>query len=138
MKANELRIGNLIEYNGKEFVVVEIRKNTLRIKHWSGMTSVISIYDCKHILLTEEKLIELGFEKKPCGYRSSKYVKGIIELHNYGGDVFKNMEIAMVEAYESDNEQDTISVMLHYDVMYVHELQNIYSIFTREELELKQ
>lgn len=149
MKASDLMIGNLIEYNGIICMVSEIvspkpladvrysDKWIIELFDGSGLLSV-PIEHTTPVILTEETLINFGFEKKQCGSRSYKYVKGIIEMHNYGGSTFKNMEIEMKGAFDAEDDEDIVNVMFPHDIIYAHDLQNIYKMFTREELIFKQ
>ena len=128
MKASDLRIGNLINYMGS---IHTVNSDIIRECELNEATS-------QPIELSEEILINFGFEMKQCGSGSYKYVKGIIEMHNYGGSTFKNMEIEMKGAFDAEDDEAIVNVMFPYDILYAHELQNIYKMFTREELTFKQ
>ncbi|WP_159522931.1 hypothetical protein [Sunxiuqinia indica] len=84
------------------------------------------------VKLTEEWLIKFGFKKKPCGYGSSKYVYGIFEVHNYGGNRFKNIELITID--KSNDEDEIVNTLLPVDILYVHQLQNLYLAITGEKL----
>ncbi len=111
MKANELRIGNLIQHNkGNNFFV---NPNHL----------IVMMMDVSHnynpIPLTEEWLFKFGFE---IGYNQKKmldvYCKDfglLIERSNGGNFYYKKVFI-----------------------QYVHQLQNLYFALTGEELVLKE
>jgi hypothetical protein len=126
IKANELRIGNLIQtkyegivqvinINSEKFDYVDIRKQT-----YNGIGRY-DIKSCTPIPLTEEWLIKFGF-KKPA--------------HSWNGDIFHltewdefplNWAVAM----------DKNGAILVLKLKYVHQLQNLYFALTGKELEVK-
>jgi len=120
MELKELRIGNTIEYSGKIFEVSEIRRNTLRIKHWSGITKVVKIGLCNPIPLTEEWLINFGF--------------------------IANRRLRQKEFSANDNgcrltlwTGITVPGFFYLDMIeikYIHQLQNLYFALTGEELQI--
>lgn len=132
MKANELRIGNVIyDQMFGVCVVVDITKDGINIING---TCAISIDELKGIELTEKILKDLGFSKMtdtiPFNYRTHKsksffYIRygtfttdrGKSDLIGYNG-LFVANKFALV-------------------IRYVHELQNLYFALTGEELTLK-
>ena len=119
MKANELRIGNLILFYKD---VIEINYiNKTHIGYGKGNFAPISFNNFEPIPLTEEWLIKLGFEKKQRLYVLSflrveinKYINGKWEYTLLFNDIKKIKEIK-----------------------YVHKLQNLYFELTGEELTIK-
>jgi hypothetical protein len=113
MKANELRIGNLvlIPYNksNKKEGFYEVTISAV-----GGFGGYIGPEDYQPISLTEEWLLKFGFISNPY---EDRYEKGV--LH--------------VECDKTKGEtQLWIENMPH--IKYVHELQNLYFALTGEEL----
>jgi len=111
MKANELRIGNWVNYgNGKRILDAELFLQLLKYT---------TPFD--PIPLTEEWLLKFGFEKKngEVGYSKNKlsiYCGDTILSNENGRTYFKNFAI------------------LEESPKYVHQLQNLYFALTGEEL----
>jgi hypothetical protein len=116
MKASELRIGNIIEHphkGARGYVYV-----TARII--SDIESTNNSIGYKPILLTEEWLKKLGFEKYTDGWYLDK------------GEYPKQITVSLFD----DN-----GFHLSYfktPIQYVHQLQNLYFALTGEELTIKQ
>lgn len=123
MKANELRIGNLVIYDDE---VVEIGEITHQgaYKILGGCERVTSkmwmpYKIIKPIPLTEEWLIKFGFEK--------------------GGNWFD--EGGMIELKEKEDAYVMLEDSYYHcsqDLFYVHQLQNLYFALTGEELTHKE
>ena len=117
MKANELRIGNLVLFNNS---IKPITSNNLcDIEFYTDS----KIPYCKPIPLTEEWLLKFGFEKKE--YEKSQYreYEYILENFKYFRDRFWIVRCEECGRYA--------------DIKYVHELQNIYFALTKYELTMK-
>jgi hypothetical protein len=115
-KANELRIGNWLEFN------LYGGKGMRQIDH----TDFEFIFDndlrcAKPIPLTEDWLVKLGFEKQ-MAWTFYIPITGNMKLVYYLGE--KGWSIGNKEY--SDHECE-----------YVHELQNLYFALTGKELEMK-
>ena len=132
MKATELRIGNFISINfgncddGKTTIVEGISDCEI----YNEEHGYSPCNEFKPILLTEQWLLDFGFEDE-------------------GGDdyVLTKGENALLLTVE----KDSISVSLIYlygtynseyiflkDILYVHQLQNLYFALTQKELVLKK
>jgi len=110
MKANELRIGNLI-YNVDRREPVEVTASILQdLTIWNSGV----IY--APIPLTEEWLDKFGFVKNNHRYSINNFV-----IANYGG------------VWGVDISDD-----LGTNLKHVHQLQNLYFALTGEELTIKQ
>ena len=125
MKANELRIGNLVEF-GKSTLVVDTISSSdnviLITKNGSNCTTNLKF--CKPILLTEEWLLKFGFvqyQKKPLFYlQLSRHFRLRANIYSIEG------KMAFI-----------ISLPYHYPtptINKVHQLQNLYFALTGEEL----
>ena len=115
LKAEEVRLGNHVLYNGVAHVVDRLIRRSIRtIPASNGMT----VADYDPIPLTEERLKEFGFERVPprSGVASSFIKNGIrIDISNSGNAYYKMI-----------------------GVPYVHRLQNLYFALRDEELTLKE
>jgi len=127
IKANELRIGNLVYFND---IIVEIAtiSNTgeeLNIAYYDsvGMYDYIDIRLLKPIPLTRERLIRFGFETFQYGGQGN--------ITNTG--TLKDIEVCLID--------NTIyrggSRAINYKLEYVHQLQNFYFATENEELKIK-
>lgn len=120
MKANELRIGNYIQtINGYEQVVDVmcdcINTKTVERHHYGELFP---------IPLTEEWLVKFGFEKnigKDLLFLAMPKIKAEIhyEKHNYGNLITLQSDFGM---------------FIPDDILYVHQLQNLYFTLTGTEL----
>jgi len=115
IKANELRIGNIILDEKGDVVCV-----TIDTFYWLA-ECVRNEEDYKPIPLTEEWLVKLGFEKHE--FSNYEYCKGLFNLAH------SNKLNPTGMFYEA--ERGTY-------LKHVHQLQNLYFALTGEELTIKQ
>lgn len=129
LKPQDLRYGNYIYDDYKEVHKVE-QVSSKDCKDWNKQPEVIlskinglkGFYQSNDVFpipLTEEWLLELGFQKKEKGYAKLTEMMEIFEI-SFG----KHIEINRV----SFNNQ----------IKYVHQLQNLYFALTGEELTLTE
>ena len=118
MKANELRIGNLVEFgNGKITHVGDILSRTIYSK---DRKYIIDVNYAKPIQLTEEWLLKFGFVKWFYGWCLSDFCI----QDNEDGSFILSINLGEYEAGNS--------------FYYVHQLQNLYFALTGEELTIKE
>jgi len=139
MKANKLRIGNLIlHHNHKikesfdECIVWMISEDHLRVRVNDLHNEVVSADYCSGIPLTEEWLLKFGFEKtKIAGinFRLGNFV--LNKISPIGRYVFFEAEW-VPEIFDFDLRSHVRS-----NIIYVHQLQNLYFALTNTELEVK-
>ena len=132
MKANEHRIGNLVNYkyynpnpNNTEWLftaveIVGINQSTFIFKHLNSKTKY-KIGELHPIPLTEEWLLRFGFEKP---------------AHSWNGDVFHLSEWDAFPLHWAVA-MNKNGAMLVLKLKYVHQLQNLYFALTNQELEIK-
>ena len=144
MKVEEIRIGNyvmkqyydhkdIVSISGYDFFHYEKREEIDHLVEWNSLSP---------ILLTEDWLIKLGFNKLRDidfnEYRVKVYGKSIIrgnELHEEKIVIslpFNNCEIGVYNSSEDES-----SYILDRNIEYVHELQNLYFVLSGEELIIK-
>ena len=120
LKPQDLRIGNYINYECTTHVVAELHEDKL-IHHWWNFVSDGYVTRYNQILsipLTRTELERLGFEEKEEGY----FADSNFFLAEIGEDFwFCEMK--------GENK-----VVRYAKVDFVHELQNIYYFFTKQEL----
>lgn len=122
MKPTELRIGNLVMYNGEVVRVEMITKKKIGYHRHKGETRMnyARLFEVEPIPITEELLTKCGFDE-PCD--------GVYE-HNYGG-------------FEVTKEGDEWWVSWRggcdywFVIKYLHDLQNAYQLITKGELTLQ-
>jgi hypothetical protein len=118
MKANELRIGNLVfaDLYGEKPILVE-SICSINEDIFNSTTGEIPISSLKPIPLTEEWLLKFGF------VNNFLTTKGILfEIGHVGSD-FVNNEITL-----------RINQVLSLKIHHVHQLQNLYFALTNQEL----
>lgn len=121
MNANELRIGNLIQWESTGDIesVVDIKTSSMKYHTIND----INIKDCKAIPLTEEWLLRFGFSK----YDSGRFINFYREELIFGVTLNKETgKFNLAGEYTYD-----------FPCNYVHQLQNLYLALTGEELEIK-
>lgn len=122
IKANELRIGNLLENMGDIIKVEYLDKSLVKGVYHRVDTynTSIQLKQCNPILLTEELCLKFNFQK---------------DLEN---TIYKDINKYCFFCYDSNT-------VLLYDnennyclrkIKYVHELQNLFFALTGEELSL--
>lgn len=110
MKANELRIGNWMNWEGDEA--------QWTLYNFKDLEFTDSYIDCEPIPLTEEWLVKFGFKKPAHSWIGSKF-----HLSQYDRD--KELWICAL------NKNNAILS----NIRYVHQLQNLYFALVGEELE---
>ena len=127
MKANELRIGNLIQnYQGDILecfgVTCEGHERNSIVWYDNELGFYLDIEEIKPIELTEDWLLGFGFVKIGNSYK----------MKNFGRFIFTHIGITFRPAGMLDS-------LLRTDLIkYVHQLQNLYFALTGEELTIKQ
>ena len=113
MKANEVRIGNYIDYETeREIVTMQITYEYIRLIH-NGDKKF------KPIELTQEWLLKFGFNQ----ISERVYIKNYHYGYEFG--------ITNIFIIKNDN-----CFMRYKHIQYAHELQNLYFALTNEELTL--
>jgi len=118
MKANELRIGNWVEYY-LEPQISEWVENKISVGDLAKIIQYPKAHGFRPIPLTEEKLIELGFQEVNCTKRGvlAQYSKSKIKFDiSNSGNVYLSHKNILIK--------------------HVHHLQNLMFALTREELTL--
>lgn len=114
MKANELRIGNLVKIGG------EISQ--LELCDFVDIYEHKTIWQYEPIELTEEWLLRFGFVANNYNYE--------FELHPLTLDCEYTDKGEWITLYEN--------TVLQSEIKYVHQLQNLYFALTGEELTLSE
>lgn len=124
MKANELRIGNLLIYkgDGKVYPVALIDKDTF--DEDGNMLEPIP--------LTSEILEKCGFKKR----RDGEYLYSI-ELDKHISIVINKDTFFPMLLQDAEFSGGELSVFCCNEIKYLHQLQNLKFALTGEELEVK-
>lgn len=138
MVTTELRINNLIEFEGKKCSVREIDANGMRL--WfeeDGEDEWIDIFQLSSIPLTEEWLVKFGFVKmNDLLLYSKKFPRNL----PYALSVYKYQDEQWVASLTWTKRWDDVrSVILPMTDTheYVHKLQNLWYALTNEELKIE-
>ena len=118
MRANELRIGNYINEDILgDSIISSIHKNFIEVgigHNIGAMTYTLNYTSIKPIQLTEEWLLDFGFEKDELGW------------------FFKENDYCSFGLFFKDNEW--LFYISDTKIKYVHQLQNLYFALTNNEL----
>jgi hypothetical protein len=151
IQANELKIGNLVYYNGnhKEVGIVTSLQPKFYPKYcetskdiFIGLNQrhdiVYSVKDIQPIPLTEELLLKFGFEKDSDFWYTKKYFTDL-EYRTEEMSVSYNIHSNRLAIYDSIEETsaDVCSYPIYTAkrLMHLHQLQNLYFALTGEELQ---
>lgn len=127
MKANELRIGNLIKagiYGNVKIICFIYDEIKISINPGTiDRTIHFKVSECEPIELTEEWLLKFGFEKcdSPC---EQGYTNGIYKLFS---NSIGEINICLMDFND-----------WYICLEYVHSLQNLYFALTSEELTIRK
>lgn len=126
MKANELRIGNLVNDEETTHIVVGVDNYYVK-SYWHKDIKEETLYETpisqiKPIILTEEWLIKFGFERNNLD-ENNTWLNLKYRYLNFSSDESVNFN----KVYLSLNKMDITC-------KYVHQLQNLYFALTGEEL----
>jgi hypothetical protein len=136
METSSLRLGNMLYYNlfgDNEVVYIRgIGKNCIWLND-NGEAGPISVKYFEPILLTEEWLLKFGFVDIDKG--DNDYITYTDSNHDY----YLQIDVRRKDGKYSilDNSFDDLRDFALVDIMYVHQLQNLYFALTEEELTLK-
>jgi hypothetical protein len=127
LKANELRIGNLVKYDNC-VKVIDVINDSKNIVEFEDGDTVYAVFHCQPIPLTEEWLLKFGFveHESVAGFELSFGRQSFIVANAQDDD--------FLLLYRSD-----VGCNYH-DLCFVetiHSLQNIIYSLTGEELEVK-
>jgi hypothetical protein len=132
IKANELRIGNLVDLGNRIAKVIEINHLACVVVDLEETQDTIEDYErTKPIPLTEEWLVNFGFVKQ--------------DYNMSGCDIYQLKNIIIMKSFINPERKLGITVKgispptwSLKDLIYVHELQNLYFALTGEELVVKE
>ncbi len=130
MKSEDLRIGNLVEYNGKVISVLAVGSDDVVMASENDLGYTIEYL--KPIPLTEEWLLRFGFDKSGNDLmpRSIRYEIDWIAI--FPSNDFCDFKGFGFIWYKPDKESTTESARVK--IQYVNQLQNLYFALTGTEL----
>ena len=127
MNEIELRIGNIVMYDGDIVKVIGIKQTGLLCEVWlEDIYDSVDIEELKPIKLIEDILLKCGFELIYDGY----YTRELYLIQDTRFDFLinkQNFELSEL-VYIGDT--------YYRNVRYLHELQNLYYAITKQELEV--
>lgn len=123
IKSNEIRIGNLLhDGSGRLCRVEEISKNSFKAPAIvGGLTTVDPTHS--YIEITKEWLLKFGFYE----VAAWMFVNG-----DYRAEFMLQDRVVTIRVKTGNNTSTAIA-----DIIFVHQLQNLYFALTGEELKLK-
>jgi len=139
MKTEDLRLGNYLMQNGELIKVVDIRRKSLRVynenKHFRNI-KFTKISDIEPIELTINVLEDCGFTiHKPFGDSAGNincYKADLIMMRNF------TAKWRWVWGYKNDSVISNKEFLIWNTIDYLHELQNLWYAFHKEELKYNQ
>jgi len=138
MKPQELRIGNLVCYNGKVVKVKQITKHKIgyHTKPNETRMNYARLCDIEPIPITEELLLKIGFKRDRNGYFSHKEYND--ELSIRFSPIYTFIEYANLHFNPEDVTETNYGSSLEFpNTLHLHTLQNIWYLLTGKELEIK-
>lgn len=133
MKAEEVKYKNLVEYDGRIFEIHMIAEEFPALNTDEFGIGVVDWNNIKPIPLTEERLKDFGFEyheQDECYYNDALH----IEDRNEDRYITKELKSKLKNHFGVWQKGRN---GLLVDLMYVHQLQNLYYALTGEQLTLK-
>lgn len=141
MKAEELRLGNLISYNRSNVSVIDIMSPRVRNNPYNGKYIIgIMFNNCSSIETTEENITGIPLTKEiflKLGFTSDRDI--LFELPSYIQEKCKGDNGFKKSAFFFNNRVGINSWMdcqTRVCVKYVHQVQNLVYALTMEELKV--
>ena len=139
LKSTDLRIGNYLKRNNKIVKVTGLSRNEVKYTDNDKGETIYDIMFFQPIELTEEILLNIGFEKGDTAPRYQRYYwevycengKSLRLSYDFYYDEQRRLNITFRNREGIENE------VKKYEVKYIHELQNAYYCLTSQELEVK-
>jgi hypothetical protein len=135
MKASELRIGNLVDLGNRIAKIIEIGHLSCVVADLEETQDTIEDYErTEPIPLTEEWLLKFGFENIDKG--DNDYITYSDSNHDY----YLQIDVRRKDSKYTilDNTVNELISFSMVDIVYVHQLQNLYFALTGKELTIKQ
>jgi hypothetical protein len=135
MKAQDLRIGNLVYFNNNNIgTITEIKSSLISEPSFLiGINNRIDIYydidNLKFVPLTEEILLK-------CGFSTTDYKSGYIGIDHKAGGIITDFVLTyplVIGEFQKHFIWEH-SKFKYNELKYVHQLQNIFFALTNEEL----
>lgn len=137
MRKIDLKIGNLISYNNTTQKVVEIHKKGVIHTTDLGSNYFTEYKYLEPVRLTSRFLIECGFEEEKRlwqnrNFKASLLLTDILEIKSLEvSDAWNTIEYVKVGLFALGKD-------LGVNIKFVHELQNFYYSFKKEDIQFKE
>lgn len=138
MKPQELRIGNLVCYNGKVAKVKQITKHKIgyHTKPYEMKMNYARLCEVEPIPITDELLLKIGFREGRNGYFDYREYNDELSIRFTSNYTF--IEYANLCFNPEDVTETNYSSSLEFpNTLHLHTLQNIWHLLTGKELEIK-
>ena len=145
IQINELRIGNLLQLNGKQCMVTSLGANSIEVVSWPGKKKMETrLEDLSYLPLSEELMN--SFSGDETGYLTMSELERTTDSSDIV--MLSTVECYLHEdgflrvcAYEYDkrpdgtvNTSDDVITLGYKHIRNVHQLQNLYFVLTGREL----
>jgi hypothetical protein len=138
MKPQELKIGNLVCYNGEVVTVKHITKHKIgyHTEPYEMGMNYARLCEIEPIPITEELLLKIGFRKGRNGYFNYREYNDELSIRfseNYTFIEYANLHFNP----EDVTETNYCSSLELPNTLHLHTLQNIWHFLTGKELKIK-
>ena len=144
LKCTDLRIGNWVKVNDPIFGVNAYKVATIRDNGIITLSDNIScsVNNIEPIELTEELLVNIGFEKIELVEKKLYMYYKEVRINNYSYLLdFRVMPkdecIVLYVMKLGDDEVDYSTIFYNDNIKYLHQLQNTYYLLTGQEMEVE-
>lgn len=132
IQSKEVRIGNLVEFNGEVFEIESISRDLPNIKLDSRGIGVVPWVSLNGVTLTEEWLVKFGFVQYG---QKNEHNPMLLCKSNYDFAIYPPSDI-FKKKYWRTSIHESIASYKDLNILFVHQLQNLYFALTGEELTL--
>jgi hypothetical protein len=142
MKANELRIGNLVNHKTGQCKVVGFYGEIFRAENINKIELKSNVFNLQPIPLTEEWLLKLGLFK--ITKKEDLWGNDEIGVYDFKGKIrwsdffITSNGLKDFTLYVATIDDGMESAECLNNIIYVHQLQNLYFALTGEELTIKE
>lgn len=132
---NELRLGNLLDFEGEVCIVREINSSEVVVLFDNCEEEWIYLSQFNSIPLTEEWLLDFGFRKHKSGIGGADMWQGM-DGWSIDNDLFSDWLFRGHRGISKDTYSLKLVGYINSRIEYIHQLQNLYFCLCGKELTL--
>lgn len=136
LQAKDFRIGNFVEYDNRVFEIDSISNDFPTLNSIEFGVGVVDWNNLQPIPLTENWLLDFGFEVKNFDYTTPISECKVVTLTLIPHDEQHSSLTVCVTQKDEDFFEVNENVILS-DISFVHQLQNLFFALSGEELQIK-